>query len=191
MANANLKHAKKQKNDEFYTQYQDIQKEVNAYLEYDKEVFRGKTILLPCDDPEWSNFTKFFAQNFENFGIKKLISTSFAVESKNIEIDYEPSLFESIDPRFDKTKTRCKGKIFIHLLAQSLRMIMSVSAHKNQTTDNKIPNQSLTKLMMKLQTLQVEKPAGRGIWIVKEIPKKTRDLFELLNVPLPKKIVKD
>ena len=45
--------------------------------------------------------------------------------------------------------------------------------------------------MMKLQTLQVEKPAGRGIWIVKEIPKKTRDLFELLNVPLPKKIVKD
>ena len=112
MANANLKNAKKQKNDEFYTQYQDIQKEVNAYLEYDKDVFRGKTILLPCDDPEWSNFTKFFAQNFENFGIKKLISTSFAVESKNMDIDYEPTLFESIDPRFDKSKTRCKGKIF-------------------------------------------------------------------------------
>ena len=89
MANANLKNAKKQKNDEFYTQYQDIQKEVNAYLEYDKDVFRGKTILLPCDDPEWSNFTKFFAQNFENFGIKKLISTSFAVESKNMDIDYD------------------------------------------------------------------------------------------------------
>ena len=112
MANANLKNAKKQKNDEFYTQYQDIQKEVNAYLEYDKDVFRGKTILLPCDDPEWSNFTKFFAQNFENFGIKKLISTSFAVESKNLDIDYEPTLFESIDPRFDKAKTRCRGKIF-------------------------------------------------------------------------------
>lgn len=112
MANANLKNAKKQKNDEFYTQYQDIQKEVNAYLEYDNNVFRGKTILLPCDDPEWSNFTKFFAQNFENFGIKKLISTSFAVESKNVDIEYEPTLFESIDPRFDKSKTRCKGKIF-------------------------------------------------------------------------------
>lgn len=112
MANANLKNAKKQKNDEFYTQYQDIQKEVNAYLEYDNNVFRGKTILLPCDDPEWSNFTKFFAQNFENFGIKKLISTSFAVESKNLDIDYEPTLFETIDPRFDKSKTRCRGKIF-------------------------------------------------------------------------------
>ena len=96
MANANLKNAKKQKNDEFYTQYQDIQKEVNAYLEYDKDVFRGKTILLPCDDPEWSNFTKFFAQNFENFGIKKLISTSFAVESKNMNIDYEPTYLNAL-----------------------------------------------------------------------------------------------
>lgn len=96
MANANLKNAKKQKNDEFYTQYQDIQKEVNAYIEYDKDVFRGKTILLPCDDPEWSNFTKFFAQNFENFGIKKLISTSFAVESKNMNIDYEPTYLNAL-----------------------------------------------------------------------------------------------
>ena len=52
--------------DEFYTQYVDIQKEVNAYLEYNPEVFRGKTILLPCDDPEWSNFTRFFAENFAN-----------------------------------------------------------------------------------------------------------------------------
>ena len=42
--------------------------------EYDPDVFNGKTILLPCDDPEWSNFTKFFAQNFERFGLKKLMS---------------------------------------------------------------------------------------------------------------------
>ena len=66
MANENLSKAKIAKNDEFYTQYADIQKEINAYLEYNPDVFRGKTILLPCDDPEWSNFTKFFAQNFEN-----------------------------------------------------------------------------------------------------------------------------
>jgi len=83
MANQNLTAAKSAKNDEFYTQFADIQKEVNAYLEYDPDVFRGKTVLLPCDDPEWSNFTKFFAQNFERFGLKKLISTSYAVESKN------------------------------------------------------------------------------------------------------------
>ena len=78
MGNAKLSEAKNAKNDEFYTQYEDIQREVNAYLEYDPDVFRGKTVLLPCDDPEWSNFTRFFAQNFENLGLKKLISTSFA-----------------------------------------------------------------------------------------------------------------
>ena len=53
MANQNLSNAKTAKNDEFYTQYHDIEVEVNAYLEYDKDVFRGKTVLLPCDDPEW------------------------------------------------------------------------------------------------------------------------------------------
>ena len=63
--NINLGSAKTGKNDEFYTQYADIQKEINAYLEYNPDVFRGKTVLLPCDDPEWSNFRKFCAQNFE------------------------------------------------------------------------------------------------------------------------------
>ena len=52
MANQNLSNAKTAKNDEFYTQYHDIEVEVNAYLEYNKDVFRGKTVLLPCDDPE-------------------------------------------------------------------------------------------------------------------------------------------
>ena len=58
--NSNLGAAKAAKNDEFYTQYADIQKEVNAYLEYNPDTFRDKTVLLPCDDPEWSNFTRFF-----------------------------------------------------------------------------------------------------------------------------------
>ena len=113
MANKNLSAAKSAKNDEFYTQYADIQKEVNAYLEYDPDVFRGKTVLLPCDDPEWSNFTKFFAQNFERFGLKKLISTSYAIESKNVRHLYQPTLFEQDAPQFDKKKTRVKGKIFV------------------------------------------------------------------------------
>ena len=77
MGNKNLHNARITKNDEFYTQYTDIQKEVDAYLEYNPNVFRDKTILLPCDDPEWSNFTKFFVQNFEKFGLKKLISTCY------------------------------------------------------------------------------------------------------------------
>jgi len=112
MANSNLTNAKRAKNDEFYTQYHDIEKEIAAYLEYSPDVFRGKTVLLPCDDPEWSNFTKFFAQNFERFGLKKLISTSYAPDSKNYKSFYQPTLFEFNDPQFDKKKTVKNGKIF-------------------------------------------------------------------------------
>ncbi|MEE3416745.1 MAG: adenine-specific methyltransferase EcoRI family protein, partial [Prevotella sp.] len=108
----NLAKAKEAKNDEFYTQYADIQKEINAYLDYNPDVFRDKTILLPCDDPEWSNFTKFFAQNFQLFGLKKLISTSYAVESKKIK-SWQPTLFETESPYYDADKSRTNGKIFV------------------------------------------------------------------------------
>jgi len=112
MANSNLTNAKNAKNDEFYTQYHDIEKEMSAYLDYDPKVFSGKTILLPCDDPEWSNFTKYFAQNFQRFELKKLISTSYAVESKIYKSNYQPTLFEVNDPQYDEYKTRIRGKIF-------------------------------------------------------------------------------
>ena len=113
MANRNLKEAKAAKNDEFYTQFHDIEIEMNAYLEYDPNVFRGKTILLPCDDPEWSNFTRFFAAKFDELGLKKLISTSYAPDSKKYKTPYQPSLFEQEAPQFDSTKTSVKGKIFV------------------------------------------------------------------------------
>ena len=112
MAKTHLQNAQNAKNDEFYTQYADIQKEVNAYLEFAPDAFRGKSVLLPCDDPEWSNFTKFFAQNFENFGLKKLISTSYAVESKRIA-KWEPTLFETENPHYDADKSKTNGKIFV------------------------------------------------------------------------------
>ncbi len=112
MANSNLTAAKKAKNDEFYTQYHDIEKEINAYLDFNPDVFRGKTLLLPCDDPEWSNFTKFFAQNFERFGLKKLISTSYAAESKPYKGSYQLSAFEESAPHYDVKKTKKHGKIF-------------------------------------------------------------------------------
>ena len=112
MAHDKLKKAKQAKNDEFYTQWTDIEKEIMAYIDYNPDVFRDKTILLPCDDPEWSNFTKFFAQNFEAFGLKKLISTSYAFESKNANIPYQISLFEEQAPHFDPNINKIRGKIF-------------------------------------------------------------------------------
>ena len=105
--------AKEAKNDEFYTQFADIEREMNAYLEYDENVFQGKPVLLPCDDPEWSNFTLYFAQNFERLGLKKLVSTSYAIESKKYKIkDWQPTLFEQRAPWFDVDKSKIRGKIF-------------------------------------------------------------------------------
>ena len=111
--NTKLSEAKNSKNDEFYTQWADIEKEVQAYLDFNPGVFRGKTILCPCDDPEWSNFTKLFALRFKELGLKKLISTSYAPESKRYKYGYQPTLFEMDDPKFDKEKTQTRGKIFI------------------------------------------------------------------------------
>ena len=106
--NASLSAAKNAKNDEFYTQYSDIEAEMNAYVEFDPDVFRGKTVLLPCDDPEWSNFTKYFAANFERFGLKKLISTSYAKGTGNMR----PTLFEMESPLYDEELHDTRGKLF-------------------------------------------------------------------------------
>jgi hypothetical protein len=112
VANASLSSAKKAKNDEFYTRYPDIEREINAYLELNPHVFRGKTLLLPCDDPEWSNFTKYFAQNFEKLGLKRLVSTSYAPNSKTVQMVTQPTPFETESPQYDATKASANGKIF-------------------------------------------------------------------------------
>jgi hypothetical protein len=75
--NRSLGAAKAAKQDEFYTQYVDIQKEVEAYLEYDPDTFRKKVVYCNCDDPFESNFFKYFAANFNKLGINKLICTSY------------------------------------------------------------------------------------------------------------------
>ena len=110
MANRNLSAAKIAKQDEYYTQMNDIQAEINAYLDFDENTFRGKTVLLPCDDPEWSNFTLFFAQNFERLGLQKLISTSYAPESKTAKYG---SLFAYAASQSGETPKNERGKIFV------------------------------------------------------------------------------
>ena len=77
MAHKDLSKAKSGKNDEFYTQYIDIQKEVSAYLEYNPDVFRDKVVYCNADDPYESNFFKYFVLNFNRFGLKQLITTSY------------------------------------------------------------------------------------------------------------------
>ena len=113
MANGTLNNARMAKKDEFYTMFYDIETEMEAYLDYNPDVFHGKTVLLPCDDPEWSNFTKYFAQNFEELGLKKLISTSYAQDSKLYKEGVQLSFLETESPKFDKSKTNTHGKIFV------------------------------------------------------------------------------
>jgi Adenine-specific methyltransferase EcoRI len=102
MANNNLTNAKKTKNDEFYTQYGDIQKEIEAYLEYNPDVFRGKVVYCNCDDPFESNFFRYFVLNFNKLGLKQLITTS-----------YKPSPVANTQLELfgdDKTLTKSKGR---------------------------------------------------------------------------------
>lgn len=102
MANKNLTNAKKAKNDEFYTQYGDIQKEIQAYLDYDANVFRGKTVYCNCDDPFESNFFRYFVLNFNKLGLKRLITTS-----------YKPSPVANTQLQLfgdDKTLMKVKGR---------------------------------------------------------------------------------
>lgn len=104
--------AKKARRDEFYSQWVDVEREMNAYLEHDPDVFRGKTLLLPCDDPEWSNFTKYFALHFADFGLAKLISTSYAPKSNAGAAFYSPTLFETQDPAYDASMSMERGRVF-------------------------------------------------------------------------------
>jgi len=90
MSNKNLHNASKAKKDEFYTQLPDIENELKHY----KEQLKGKVIFCNCDDPEFSNFWRFFHLNFERLGIKKLISTHFVYEDifkkgETYKLEYE------------------------------------------------------------------------------------------------------
>ena len=108
-------------------------------------MFRGKTLLLPCDDPEWSNFTKFFAQNFESFGLKKLISTSYAVESKKIK-DWLPTLFETDSPTMMRTRVALMKKT-------------SCSTRTSTTTDGSISTTCIGTTLKAMVTSVVIRPS--------------------------------
>jgi hypothetical protein len=112
MNRRNLDKAQKDKKDEFYTQYEDVEREMNAYFDYNPNIFKNKVILCPCDDPEWSNFTKYFAQNFEKLGLNKLITTSYANRAKFDNLEIPPTEFETSSPQFDESKTHTHGKVF-------------------------------------------------------------------------------
>ena len=78
--NRDLHQAQRAKKDEFYTQLVDIENELGHY----KEHFKGKTVLCNCDDPRISNFFRFFALNFEHYGLKRLITTCYKNQQRDL-----------------------------------------------------------------------------------------------------------
>lgn len=83
IGNINLHSSKTAKADEFYTQISFIENELKHYKNY----FHGKTVFCNCDDPEWSNFWKYFRLNFYELGLKKLISTHYEEEKPSYRMD--------------------------------------------------------------------------------------------------------
>lgn len=147
MANK-LHEARLAKKNEFYTRYEDIQKEVNAYLEYNPDTFKDKTILLPCDDPEWSNFTRYFVENFSELGLKKLISTSYATDSKNRQItifDYV-SDFEKNSMQYNPQITKKRGKIFVLTRKNNGRININDLKWKYLEGDGDFQSEEVTRL---------------------------------------------
>lgn len=83
LRSSNLRAAKKAKNDEFYTQLVDIEKEVNNY----KKHFKDKVVFCNCDNPEWSNFFKYFNNNFDFLGLKKVITTHYEKGKQSYKLE--------------------------------------------------------------------------------------------------------
>ena len=107
MANRALNNAKRAKKDEFYTRREDIERELTHYADH----FRGKTVYCNCDDPETSEFWRFFVRNFWAYGLKKLMATHYDPDEKNYS--YKLELTELPDGQFSyagvKTQIPCNG----------------------------------------------------------------------------------
>lgn len=83
--NKHLHEAKKKKNDEFYTRYADIEKEISHY----RDQLEGKWVYSPCDDYRWSNFTKYFVDNFHHYGLKHYTCTNYDLGDGAFRFDYD------------------------------------------------------------------------------------------------------
>lgn len=102
-----------------------------------------------------------------------------------VEQSFQQFKNQTAGDRLYATSSTYMGKLFVQVLAQSLRLMMRMACRRNETATNRLPNNSLTKAFMQLRYLKANKPTDRNAWKTKEIPKKIRDLFTLLGLPLP------
>lgn len=181
-----------------------------------QDILDKKKANTTVDKNVWKKYSGFFVQNTKTHEWS-LNSTKvqnacryhgyFAIRTNTIEDPFqslviyrERNIVESAFRQFKvlnesdrmyATGTSYKGKLFIYMLAQTIRMMMCVCAFNHKPDGKVLPGDSFDKAMLQMQKLQATRPAGRGIYIVKEIPKKTRDLFETFKISFPKKQIKD
>ena len=160
----------------------------SKYLEQDKKT---KTWYLKADAVEKAcRYNGYFALRTNE--ISNPFDALVIYRERNIvEVAFKQFKVLNGGERLYATGSTYKGKIFIHLLAQTLRMMMCVSAAGHKADGKVLPGESLEKAMIQLKKLQATKAPGRGTYITKEIPKKTRDLFDLFGIPYPKKHIKN
>ena len=108
-----------------------------------------------------------------------------------VEQSFQQFKNQTAGDRLYATSSTYMGKLFVQVLAQSLRLMMRMACRRNETAANRLPNNSLTKAFMQLRYLKANKPTDRNAWKTKEIPKKIRDLFTLLGLPLPPRVFRD
>jgi len=104
-ANQNLTKAKAAKQDEFYTQLTDIEKELKHYTKH----FKGKAVFCNCDDPKESNFWKYFEDNFEFLGLRSLVSTHYSLQGPSYKItkDSKACVISSLEGNGDFRSEEC------------------------------------------------------------------------------------
>ena len=181
-----------------------------------QDILDKKKTNTTVDKNVWKKYSGFFVQNTKTHEWS-LNSTKvqnackyhgyFAIRTNTIEDPFqslviyrERNIVESAFRQFKvlnesdrmyATGTSYKGKLFIYMLAQTIGMMMCVCASNHEPDGKVLPGDSFDKAMLQMQKQQATRPAGRGIYIVKEIPKKTRDLFETFKIPFSKKQIKD
>lgn len=108
-----------------------------------------------------------------------------------VEIGFNQFKNQTAGARMFATNSTYVGKLLIHTLAQALRMTMLMKVKRSDLPGNPLPKDSLEKAFWQMRKLMADKPIGRNAWIVKEVPRKTRNLFEALELPLPTRLLKD
>ena len=150
-------------------------------------LLKARNAGMAVDASKWARYKKFLVQPGQG-------SDTLAIYNERGIVESAFRQFKVLNDgrRLMATEASYKGKILLHLLAQGLRMMAMVRLQdKGNSLKGKLPGDSLVKAMWILRKLQASRPAGRGAWLTKELPRSTRELLQALGVGLPGRILKN